>query len=71
MPPRKKKKSAAFAAANVLQEQETFEADTFDDPADKNQRLADLLQGPWITFAIVEIDRIEINAKGWRATHRP
>jgi hypothetical protein len=74
MPPKKKKKSLAAAsapaAANSLQETETFEPDTFDDPVDKNQQLADLLDGPWIKFAIVRIERIEINAKGWRAIHR-
>ena len=64
-----KKKVAAKAAA--FQEKETFEADTAETPADKNQKLADLLDGPWIDFAIVHIDRIEIGTqKGWRALYR-
>jgi hypothetical protein len=53
-----------------LNEQQNFEEDNFEDPEDKNQRLADLLQGPWLDFEIVRIDRIEIGAKGWRVVHR-
>lgn len=36
----------------------------------KNDRLADLLQGRWNPLAIVEIRRIEIGKPGWEATHR-
>ena len=67
----KAKGVSPIAAASVLAELTTFEADTATTPQAKNKRLAVLLQGPWLPLAIVRIDRIEIGSQsGWRATFR-
>lgn len=55
----------------TVKDKTSFQADKFIKPEDRNQRLADLLQGTWLDLAIVFIERIEIGSKqGWRATYR-
>jgi len=39
-------------------------------PQEKNDRLADLLTGPWNDLGIVSIRRLEIGKPGWEATYR-
>jgi len=66
-----KKATRKKAVAAPLAEDTAFEADEHTEPQDRNQRLADLLQGPWLALSIVRIDRIEIGSqRGWRVTHR-
>jgi hypothetical protein len=58
---------------NSLQEKTTFKVDPeeLETDEEKNERLSDLLLGPWLGLAIVVIQRIEIGSqKGWKATYR-
>ncbi len=52
-------------------EKTKFKADTETDPAEKNIRLATLLETAWNDLDVVIIERIEIGStKGWRVTYR-
>jgi len=55
-----------------MQEKQSFEPDDGEltTPQEKNDALAQLLQGPWKKREIVRIERIEIGGHGWRVTYR-
>ena len=55
----------------MAQDKTLFKSDKEEEPADKNSRLAALLETAWSDLEIVKIERIEIGtSKGWRVTYR-
>ena len=54
-----------------MTEETEFSSDKLKTAPAKNKKLARLLEGAWVSFVIVKIERIEIgDVKGWQVTHR-
>lgn len=62
-----------MAKKPTVQDKQWFEKDPkeLSTPQEKNDRLADLLEGKWNPLQIVSIRRLEIGVQGWEATYRP